>query len=181
MQRSLQTESLRVAKERKIGNKREVATVCRRRYILLLVKLSRREHTKGTLLLLTKIKILSVSLHSITTYSYVLLNQLRSIPSPLLNKWFIKVNLFFCTIYTKTSTLSTFLCGTELCYARPKRILKYFMYPKTQKSKSRQPLYIRNRITWVQLERNIMYKNEALTQTLSSKCDEVYSMNLLAC
>lgn len=77
---------------------------------------------KGTLLLLAKIKILSVSLHTITAYSYVLLGQLRSIPSPLLSKWFIKVNLlFFCTIYTKPSNLSTFLGGTELCYARPKR------------------------------------------------------------
>lgn len=62
-----------------------------------------------------------------------------------------------------------------------KESLKYFMYSKTQKSKSRQPLYKTNRITRVQLERNMMYKNEALTQTLSSKCDEVYSMNLLAC
>lgn len=57
------------------------------------------------------------------------------------------------------------------------------MYPKksSKKSKSRQLFYRRNRITWITLQINIANKNKELTQTLSSKCDEVYSMSLQAC
>lgn len=36
-------------------------------------------------------------------------------------------------------------------------------------------------MSWVMLQIDTTNKNGALTQTLSSKCDEVYLMNLQAC
>lgn len=36
-------------------------------------------------------------------------------------------------------------------------------------------------MSWLMLQINTMKKNGALTQTLSSKCDEVCLMNLQAC